>query len=155
MENLLEKHITSLRTLKLAELRQEWSKISNKPLPKVSSPETLRYLIAWTLQKKALGGLSQPTRRRLKDLYDRFEKDPDYTPSPTFHFKPGTILTRIWNETRHDVLVQEQGFQYQEKNFQNLSEIATFITGSRCSGPVFFGLKDHPTKRHENGKTNP
>lgn len=155
MESQLEKQLTHLESLNLNELREEWGKVSNKPLPKISSTEFLRYHIAWTLQERALGGLSGQAKRRLKDLHERFENNPDFNPSQTFHFKPGTVLTRIWNGTRHDVLVEEVGFKYQNQNFQNLSEIATQITGSRWSGPVFFGLKEHPGKRNRNGKTNP
>jgi hypothetical protein len=35
----------------------------------------------------------------------------------------------------------ENGFEYGGQRFKSLSEIARRITGSRWSGPVFFGLK--------------
>ncbi len=36
--------------------------------------------------------------------------------------------------------VGENGFLYEEAIYASLSEIATMITGTRWSGPRFFGL---------------
>jgi Protein of unknown function (DUF2924) len=38
-------------------------------------------------------------------------------------------------------LVLEHGFSYGGKHYRSLSELARLITGSRWSGPLFFGLK--------------
>ena len=153
MDENLEERLSHLETLTLEELREEFGRVLGTPNSPISSAEMLKFLIAWDLQAKVLGGLSPKTRRRLKELNKNFEKDPNYSPCPTFKFKPGTVLTRIWNGTRHDVLVEEKGFRYQEEEFNNLSEIATHITGSRWSGPAFFGLKENSGKRNGNGKT--
>jgi hypothetical protein len=39
------------------------------------------------------------------------------------------------------VIVEDGGYQYRGKRFNSLSEIAGQITGSRWSGPLFFGLR--------------
>lgn len=152
MNGSLDKQIERLQTLNLAELRAEWGTVSREPLPKISSAETLRYLIAWHLQAKALGGLSDRARRQLKDLAIKYREDPGYCPSPSLKFKAGMVLTRHWNGKRHDAMVLEEGFQYEGQIFGSLSEIATHITGSRWSGPVFFGLKENAGKRHAKRK---
>jgi hypothetical protein len=41
----------------------------------------------------------------------------------------------------HEVTVLDQGFLHQDKTYASLSEIARTITGTRWSGPLFFGLK--------------
>ena len=41
----------------------------------------------------------------------------------------------------HEVLVADEGFEYRGKRYESLSEIARQITGTRWSGPLFFGLK--------------
>lgn len=148
MTKNLEEQINRLETLRLAQLREEWIKTSNKPRPKIRSAQFLRYLIAWNLQAKALGGLSCKAQRQLKDLARKYRDNPNYKPSPSFCFKPGTVLTRHWNGKRHDAMVLEEGFQYEGQVFGSLSEIATHITGSRWSGPVFFGLKENAGKRN-------
>ena len=42
--------------------------------------------------------------------------------------------------------VKEKGYEYQGSLYQSLSEIARLITGTRWSGPLFFGLKSSPAK---------
>jgi hypothetical protein len=51
------------------------------------------------------------------------------------------VLLREWHGTTHRVMVVENGYEYSSQRFKSLSEIARRITGSRWSGPLFFGLK--------------
>src|SRR5260370_40647977 len=51
-------------------------------------------------------------------------------------------LTRTWRGIVHHVDVLEGGFEYRGERFGSLSKIARRITGTRWSGPLFFGLKD-------------
>jgi Protein of unknown function (DUF2924) len=51
------------------------------------------------------------------------------------------MLTREWNGTEHRVTVLEKGFEYCDEQYGSLSQVARRITGSRWSGPAFFGLK--------------
>ena len=37
--------------------------------------------------------------------------------------------------------VEASGYEYQGARYQSLSEIARLITGTRWSGPLFFGIK--------------
>ena len=53
----------------------------------------------------------------------------------------GTVLIREWHGTKHQVTVLKDGFLFRAKRFRSLSQIARAITGSRWSGPLFFGLK--------------
>ena len=39
----------------------------------------------------------------------------------------------------------DQGFVWQQVRYRSLSQIARAITGTRWSGPVFFGLKPRTT----------
>ena len=41
----------------------------------------------------------------------------------------------------------EDGFDYKGERYRSLSEIARMITGTRWSGPLFFGLKQSEKKR--------
>jgi Protein of unknown function (DUF2924) len=54
---------------------------------------------------------------------------------------PGTKLLRQFQGEMHEVLVGDKGFEYRGKWYESLSEIARQITGTRWSGPLFFGLK--------------
>jgi hypothetical protein len=39
------------------------------------------------------------------------------------------------------VIVRENGIVFQGKQYKSLSEVAHRITGTKWSGPLFFGLK--------------
>jgi hypothetical protein len=54
--------------------------------------------------------------------------------------RPGMRFLREWNGKSHMVEVVEAGFAWQGKTYRSLSAIATLITGTRWSGPRFFGL---------------
>ncbi|MBX3712993.1 MAG: DUF2924 domain-containing protein [Lysobacter sp.] len=54
----------------------------------------------------------------------------------------GTELVRIYDGAEHRVLVMPDGeFDYGGKRYPSLSMIAREITGTRWSGPAFFGLR--------------
>jgi hypothetical protein len=54
---------------------------------------------------------------------------------------PGARLLREWGNTTHEVTVTETGFTYRSRAYKSLSQIAREITGTRWSGPAFFGVK--------------
>ncbi len=56
--------------------------------------------------------------------------------------KPGSVLVRDWNGKSHRVTVLDQGFEYDTQRYDNLSQIARIITGTRWNGPRFFGLRN-------------
>jgi hypothetical protein len=55
--------------------------------------------------------------------------------------QPGVVLVREWRGISHQVSVLEKGFSFGGKRYRSLSEVAREITGTRWSGPLFFGLK--------------
>jgi hypothetical protein len=57
----------------------------------------------------------------------------------TLGYKPGTRLIREWRGQTHEVTVLDEGYEWQGVRYRSLSPIARAITGSRWSGPRFFG----------------
>ncbi|OYV93277.1 MAG: hypothetical protein B7Z60_09245, partial [Ferrovum sp. 37-45-19] len=54
----------------------------------------------------------------------------------------GTVLTREYKGVSHRVVVTPDGqYNFQGCMYPSLSMIAREITGTRWSGPLFFGLK--------------
>ena len=142
----IEDQLAALDQLNLEQLRIELRQHSRTHRPTLRSPDFLRGLLAWRLQEKAFGGLSADTKRRLKRLGQAFENNPDFSPTPNSRLKPGTILAREWRGVVHRVRVLDKGFEYEGERFESLSEIARRITGTRWSGPLFFGLKRPQTR---------
>lgn len=132
--------VKRIASLGLKELQALWLERRGRPT-KLQSVEFLRYMLAWEVQAKAYGGLSPGTVRQLRQYHERFERDPSWTPSPILDLKPGTTLTRRWKGTEYRVRVLDDGFEYAGQRYTNLSEIARLITGTRWSGPLFFGLR--------------
>ncbi len=64
----------------------------------------------------------------------------------------GTRLIREWRGEVHQVTVGEDGFDYRGMRYGSLSQIARQITGTRWSGPLFFGLRkaaQHEASTHD------
>lgn len=139
-EEALEAEIGRLDGLGLQELRRVWRQRLGPP-PQHISTELTRRRLAYELQVKVYGGLKPETRRRLRQVYKAFKADPHHTPSSNLGLKSGLVLTREWNGAEHRVTVQEKGFEYRGEQYGSLSQVARRITGSRWSGPAFFGLK--------------
>jgi hypothetical protein len=125
-----------------AELREYWrSLLGADPPPKLRS-SLLVQAIAYRLQEKALGGLKPATLRLLEGIAEAATTRREVsTPREKLWRSPGTGLIREWRGTQHQVTVLKEGFLYRAQRFRSLSQIALAITGSRWSGPLFFGLK--------------
>lgn len=129
--------------LPLEELRRQWAEAWGlKPHLKIGRTMLIKSL-EYKTQKQGTGGLHPDQHQRLKKLIAAYKRNPHCFDENIHGLKPGTRLVKIWKEKRHSVLVIENGFEYQDKIFTSLSEVAVAITGSRWNGWVFFGLKKH------------
>jgi len=138
--NDLEAELGSLERLGLENLRRLWGE-RLRPVPRNHSASLLRRRLAWDLQAGVLGDLKPDARRQLKRLHAGFSNDGAYRPDPAVSLRPGLVLSREWQGTMHRVTVLGDGFEYRGERFGSLSQIARRITGTRWSGPLFFGLK--------------
>jgi Protein of unknown function (DUF2924) len=138
----LEAGIARLNDLGLAELRRVWKDRLGTP-PAIASTDLTRRWLSWELQARARGGFDASTRRRLRQLCKTFRADPPSTKLPDSGPRPGSMLTREWNGVTHRVMVLEEGFVWNGLKHDSLSDIAFRITGTRWSGPRFFGLRQH------------
>jgi hypothetical protein len=124
------------------QLREQWRALFGAdPPPKLRSSRLIQG-IAYRLQEKALGGLKPATVRLLERI--ACDATARRQAAPTLEkvrASAGTVLIREWHGTKHQVTVLKDGFLYRAKHFHSLSQIARTITGSRWSGPLFFGLK--------------
>lgn len=143
----LHDDLAALAGLSLSDLRKRWAEVSDKPLPKVRAT-LLRLALAFEMQAKVYGGLSRRTEQRLAWMAGRAASGPggaggaggvsgsDAMPAP------GTRLVREWDGVLHTVLIDEEGeIHWNGRTWRSLSEVARAITGTRWSGPVFFGLR--------------
>jgi Protein of unknown function (DUF2924) len=136
----LEAEIARLNDLGLAELRHVWNERLGTP-PALASTDLTRRWLSWELQAQARGGFDATTRRRLRQLCKALRADPPPRTLPDIGLRPGSMLAREWNGVTHRVMVLEGGFALNGQKYDSLSEIAFRLTGTRWSGPRFFGLR--------------
>ena len=88
-----------------------------------------------------MGGLKPITRRLFQRIVGNPQARQPLRPGPVCRLEPGAVLIREWGGIKHRVMVRASGFSFGGKEYRSLSEVARVITGTRWSGPLFFGLK--------------
>jgi hypothetical protein len=129
-----------------SQLLELWRKLFVTPPPPAARRDLLVRFVVYKFQERAYGGLSLETKKRLLELARRIAKDSKANLIGTSRIKPGTCLIRDWRGRSHRVLVLGEGYEYAGKKYASLSQIARLITGTRWSGPLFFGLKTNSPK---------
>jgi len=166
--------LDTLAAMPIAALRSLWKTHMGRAAPPASKRLLIREL-AWRTQERRHGGLDAETRRLLHRAIraahrgdaapDDTDPDHDQAPAPKRHprgtrsaavvttaeLPPGTRLVRTWGGQRHEVhaLEAERGFIYRDRTYPTLSHVAREITGTRWSGPRFFGLTVRTAPKHK------
>ena len=139
----LVREIDELQEATSANLKQRWRALYRTEPPRRISRDLLMRALAYRIQEKALGGLKPSTRRLLiKVAADASARRPIEV-EPELSIRPGTVLLREWHGTQHQVVVRENGIVFNGKQYKSLSQVAYRITGTKWSGPLFFGLKSN------------
>jgi hypothetical protein len=163
--------INALPTLSVAQLRHRYAEVFGEPT-NAAHKSWLVKRIAWRLQARAEGDLSERARQRAAELANdadlrlsapkpRAVATPQIAaPAPDGSARPGpvprgpdrrlplpgAVLTRPYKGQQLQVTVLQNGFTYGGQVFASLSAVAKAITGSHCNGYLFFRL----TKTTEN-----
>ena len=158
MNPAVHRQIESLRKLTVKELKMRYRELFGEASPSSNGAHLFRR-IAWRLQARAEGDLSQRARQRAADLAEdvdlrvraplTFCRQVDEPPTGTIRDSrlpaPGALLQR-WYQGRWIVVrVLEDGFEYNAQKYGSLSAVAHQVTGTRWNGFVFF-LKPERTR---------
>ena len=128
--------IEDLENLSTDDLRMAYEAFIHTPPPRRASKDFLRGNIAWALQ-------AGEARKSPTTLRQGLLKKANGTGAQRNHScKTGTRLIREWQGQTYEVAVTDTGYLWQGDHYRSLSRIAKAITGTRWSGPRFFGLKD-------------
>lgn len=134
-------NLAELAALSKPEIVDRFRAVYGCPPPKRMRREVLVRAVAHRIQEQAQGGLDPALRRRLAKLAEELHRTGSISVAAPPAVKPGTRLLREWNGETHSVTVASNGFMYKGEVFRSLSKIARVITGTRWSGPAFFGLR--------------
>ncbi|UAK25603.1 DUF2924 domain-containing protein [Sphingomonas nostoxanthinifaciens] len=133
MNAAVDRQLSVLPELSSTELRDLWRRLVGEVVPRVS-PSLLRLALAWEIQARAYGGVPRTTRARL----DQLARGATRTTTPA----AGMRLVREYGGKVHVVIVgEDRAIHWDDRQWKSLSEVARAITGTRWSGPAFFGLK--------------
>ena len=123
----------------------------------------LRRALATELQGKVFGTLTRADRHQLEGALPGAPKLPCtearsrvQKPSPAIKLNPGTRLVREWHGRTYEVVLLEGGrASMGDRTYRSLSAVATAITGTRWSGPLFFGLRNRKSVPDTEETTRP
>jgi hypothetical protein len=133
----LSAEIAGLSKADIKDLRERWKTLYGKEPSGHIGRSILIGVIAYRLQEKAFGGLKPSAQR----ILDRVCDGRGESAQPRSRAGAGTVLIREWRGVRHRVIVLDNDVVYRGRRYKSLSEVARAITGTRWSGPLFFGLK--------------
>jgi hypothetical protein len=139
--------IAQLPELPMPEIKSLWQRLFHGDTP-THNRQFLERRIAYKLQeiefRKVDASLLDRNKRRIESLIETGKvktRDPDYRPVT------GTMLTREYQDKEYRVIATADGnYDFNGRMYQSLSQIAREITGTRWSGPLFFGLKTRAAK---------
>jgi hypothetical protein len=144
----LTDELAELRGLDSTALKQRWRVLYRTEAPAHIGQSLLLQAVAYRLQERALGGVKSSTRRLLERVAEDKVRLRPATETP--RITPGSVLIREWHGVSHRVTVLEDGLLLRGARYRSLSEVARKITGTRWSGPRFFGLRA-PAKGSDHG----
>jgi hypothetical protein len=148
----IPQQIARLQTLSVGELRVEWERLYGEPTRSRNKTYLWRRL-AWRIQERAYDGLSDAAKARIVELsqegFRRAQIPRGFTPvasrpaaprrDPRLPL-PGSTVVRKYKGQDVRVTVLDDGFEWDGRRFDSLSEIALAVTGSKWNGWLFFGL---------------
>ncbi|WP_151973765.1 DUF2924 domain-containing protein [Erythrobacter sp. EC-HK427] len=130
---MLDEQLAALEKLGKSELGDRWAKLTGQPPPNVSAA-LLRLAVGYELQARTLGKLSRKTSKALEAGTS--------SKATTRGIRPGMRLAREHGGKVHVVTIGDAGeIIWNSRQWNSLSEVARAITGTRWSGPAFFGLR--------------
>jgi len=137
----ISEQVAALPAMNKAQLLSVWAENFHQPPPPTLRKELMVPILAYRIQEREHGGLSNAARQKLKQIAKGLRSEKQSRSSISSNLKSGTRLIRSWGGEVHEVSVFGDGYEYRGKQFNNLSQIAREITGTRWSGPLFFGTK--------------
>ena len=135
----VEQELAAIADLDRTALLERWRAAFGRDASPRLSRTLMEKAIAYDVQVKAFGGCSARTRRALRAAAKANGRS-SLSKLPS----RGTRLIRAWHGTLHEVEVLEDGYLWRGGRHRSLSAIARAITGTKWSGPRFFGLIARP-----------
>lgn len=132
-----KRHSNAFDTADRRQLMAEFKAEFGHQPPARASIALIGHNLAWAKQAKVAGLAARAHRAQ---LIRKLSRQLDGKKANSILYRPGTRLVREWRGHLYEVTIQEDGFRWNDQLYANLTQIATEITGTKWSGPRFFGL---------------
>src|SRR5260221_9531850 len=106
----LETEIGRLPALSLLELRTRWKTLFGHSAPKSLRRKFLARAVAYQMQVEAYGGLSNSTKRRLREIAEAVRRGNPDAAGIARQIRPGTQMIRQWRDEKHGFTAIADGF---------------------------------------------
>lgn len=126
--------------LSLDELRDRWAKAWGLKPHKYIRRNMLEKSLIFKVRELNGLGLTRLQQAKLDQLVKTYKRNPKCF-DDRIGLKAGIRLVRTWKGVRQNVLVREDGFEYNGVVYKSLSRVAKEITGTTWNGWKFFHLK--------------
>jgi hypothetical protein len=152
------REVAALGRMTVKELRVRYAEVFGEETP-ANNKAWLIKRVAWRLQARAEGDLSERARRRAEELADdadlrlspprprATEPAAERTATGTLPRAgdgrlppPGPLITREYKGRTLQVKVLARGFEFEGEEYKSLSAVAKAITGQHCNGFHWFRL---------------
>ena len=140
--------IAALSSLCVTDLKLRWRALYDTEPPSRISRELLTRAVVHRLQESAFGAVDPATRQLLARFEERSERRAQRI-AAVRQASPGTLLIREWQGQAYQVTMLDDAVSYRGERYGSLSEVARLITGTRWSGPLFFGLRKPTGEAHD------
>lgn len=115
--------------LPLEELRQKWAEVwGMKPHGRIARA-MLEKSLEFKLRESRGEGLTEEQRMRLSQLVSAYKRNSRFFDEDLSELKPGVRLVKTYKGEHHSVIVHANGYEYRDRQYSSLSEIATVMTG--------------------------
>jgi Protein of unknown function (DUF2924) len=138
----IEDEIALFRDLDLKGLRTHWQNEFGRAAPEHLTRYLLFRILAYRIQADRLGDLDGETLKILarsagqEDQPSGVSRGLAELDQRRFSPPPGTVLFREWDRKSHRVMVLQDGFAWNGKTFDSLSQVAFAITGTKWNAPA-------------------
>ena len=132
--NEVRAQLLNLQHLAMPELTEKWKLLFHKQPPEYGEI-FMRRRLAHRIQELAYGGLSDAAQKKLNSVNGKIRRTHS-------GLRVGMVIVRTWRDSKYEVRVCKDGFEWNGQLFNSLSATARAITGVNRNGYEFFGIKD-------------
>ena len=154
MSASIPERIAQFKAMTVSQLREEWIRYYGEET-RTRNRDYLWKRLAWRIQEMEYGGLSDAAKARIEEInrdnpwvrrqlprgfaaqLETVSAAPRRDPRLP---SPGSTLVRRYKGQDIRVTVLDDGFEWDGRRFDSLSEVALAVTGSKWNGWLFFGL---------------